>query len=92
METGGNQLLARFHKNQNGNPTPPGCRFGLSDVRYALACRDATNQALNFYEPLNFAAWLVASRQAKAYRTIMAVAANYSLAHLAPPCVAQPNR
>ena len=45
METGGNQLLARFHKNQNGNPTPPGCRFGLSDVRYALACRDGTNQA-----------------------------------------------
>ena len=46
-------------------------RGGLSfDVRYALACRDATNRAQAIKTHLSsFGARLVASRQAKAYRT-----------------------
>src|ERR1051325_29375 len=39
------------------------------DVRYALACRDLTNQALRLKTSNSFRAWLVASRQAKACRT-----------------------
>src|SRR5689334_17272867 len=40
-------------------------------VRYALACRDATNKARVINRNINHSgAWLVASRQAKAYRTL----------------------
>jgi len=41
-------------------------------VRYALACRIATNQAPSCQENFNHSvAWLVATRQAKAYRTLV---------------------
>ena len=40
----------------------------MSDMR--LSCRDATNQALKFRGSDKFQNWLVASRQAKAYRTL----------------------
>jgi hypothetical protein len=40
------------------------------NVRYALACRDATNQSETFPRLKKLRAWLVTSRQAKAYRTL----------------------
>ena len=40
------------------------------DVRYALACRDVTNPAPDFLKiSKTVRAWLIESRQAKAYRT-----------------------
>jgi len=42
----------------------------ITDVRYALACRDATNQAAEVPSFLKLRALLVSTRQAKAYRAL----------------------